>query len=77
MIIKKKERQPQRAIEARAQLKELIAVEMEQLPELLAQLDPDKRVNALIKLMGFVFPKVTSVDIEIGEPMDFDVFTHG
>lgn len=51
----------------RKQLKSMLATEIQKLPELLGELDTEKRVGYLIKLMPFVFPKVDSVSMGAGE----------
>lgn len=51
----------------RAKLKRKMLEEIEKLPELLEQLEPDKRVDALIKILPFVLPKVEPVEMTTGE----------
>ena len=51
----------------RKQLKSMLATEIQKLPDYLSELDTEKRVGYLIKLMPFVFPKVDSVSMGSGE----------
>lgn len=57
----------------RGLLKEMIQVELEQLPETLKGLEPKERLNIICKLMPFVLPKVESVSHELDEPDEFDI----
>lgn len=43
--------------EMRKMLKALIAEEMQSLPALLAEMKPPDRVNAIIRIMGYIMPK--------------------
>ena len=56
--------------ELRSKLKDLLDHELDGLPELLDGLPPDKRLDIIIKLLGFVMPKITPVCASNGEPMD-------
>jgi hypothetical protein len=49
-------------------LKTEIQKELEQLPETLKVLEPEKRLNIICKLIPFVLPKVESVHSEKDEP---------
>ena len=51
----------------RAKLKRKMLEQIEKLPELLEQLEPDKKVEAIIKILPFVLPKVEPVEMSIGE----------
>ncbi|MBO7433431.1 MAG: hypothetical protein J6U13_06705 [Salinivirgaceae bacterium] len=51
----------------RKQLKSMLATEIQKLPDYLSELDTEKRIGFLIKLMPFVFPKVDSVSMGAGE----------
>ncbi len=62
--------------ELRATLKSIMHEEVQRLPELLKELDTEKRVEAIIKLMPFVYPKVDAIDAKAGEPVDFDMDTY-
>lgn len=54
------------------QLKQIIANEIEQLPELLGKLDPQDRIKAVLQLMPYVAPKMESCEATFGEPNKFD-----
>ena len=54
----------------RGSLKELFKKELEALPETLSKLEPEKRLNILIKLMPYIMPKVESVNYSQGEQND-------
>lgn len=56
--------------ELRIILKDIVADELEKLPEILDKLDVKDRVEATIKLMAFVLPKVEAVNLTEGEPWD-------
>ena len=60
--------------EIRAVLKNVMAEEIEALPQLLINLEPRERIEIVIKLMPFVVPKVKDVSHDSGEPFDFGVF---
>ena len=49
-------------------LKSIVQDEITRLPETLQALEPKDRVNIFLKLMPFVFPKITTVDLWQGEP---------
>lgn len=51
----------------RAKLKRKMLEQIEKLPELLEQLEPDKKVEAIIKILPFVLPKVEPVEMTKGE----------
>lgn len=53
-------------------LKALVQSEIEKLPEQLAKLPANERVNVLCKLMPYVFPKVDAVSVSYGEPFVAD-----
>lgn len=57
----------------RDSLKEVMEKEIQRLPEYLEALEPKERLNAMCKLMVFVFPKVESVSLNKGEPVDYDI----
>ena len=48
--------------EMRQLLKQIISDELEALPETLAQLQGKERVEAVLKLMPFVLPKIESIE---------------
>lgn len=58
----------------RQTLKNVLADELEQLPDILAELPPEKRVDVLVKLAQFVLPKVVTVSPGDGEPINFDPY---
>ncbi len=59
--------------EIRQTLKTALAGQIEKIPELLEQLPDEKRLGYLIKLLPYVLPKVESVDMRSGEPLDFSL----
>ena len=46
--------------------------EIEKLPETLDALDPKERLNVVLRLMPYVFPKVETVHAKEGEPLQFE-----
>tara|TARA_B110000977_G_scaffold155031_1_gene197148 strand:+ start:231 stop:473 length:243 start_codon:yes stop_codon:yes gene_type:complete len=60
------------AKELRVLLKDILYQELEQVQERLELLKPKERLELLIKLMPYVFPKTTSVSHMINEPLDWD-----
>ena len=57
----------------RAKLKTIVENELNQLPDTLAALPPDKRLEIILKLIPFVLPKVASVEMDKGEPVTWDL----
>lgn len=57
--------------ELRNELKNILAKEIQKLPENLAKLHNKQRVDVLLKLLPFVFPKVDTVQYEQGESTEF------
>ena len=57
--------------ELRFYLKDIIYSELETLEERMDELDPKVRIELLIKLMPYVFPKLESVHSKEGEPLDW------
>ena len=55
--------------ELRSVLKDVLYEEIERLPERLDELDTKDRLELLVKLMPFVFPKVQSVSQSLDEPL--------
>ena len=53
--------------ELRSVLKDVLYEEIERLPERLDELDTKDRLELLVKLMPFVFPKVQSVSQSLDE----------
>jgi len=46
--------------ELRETIKEILEIEFEKISELFANLEPEKRINLLIKLIPYVLPKLES-----------------
>ena len=59
--------------EIRSVLKDVIHAELEQLPYHLEKLEPNDRLQVLIKLMPFALPKIEPVKATSGEPISWDV----
>ena len=59
--------------ELRTVLKKILTDELENIPTLIADLEPKDRLHAIIKLMPFVLPKVETVRIDEGEPMQWSL----
>jgi len=55
----------------RETLKTIMQKELEKLPETLEALDPKERLNVVLRLMPYVFPKVETVHPTEGEPLQF------
>lgn len=55
--------------EMRAILKNIISKELETIPETLEKMEPDKRLEIVLKLLPYVLPKVEAVIMEKGEPL--------
>jgi hypothetical protein len=55
----------------REMLKAQVQKELEQLPETLKDMEPDKRLSIVCKLIPFVLPKVEAINAERGEPGDW------
>lgn len=51
-------------------LKTIMQREIEEIPDLLKDLEPKDRLNLIIRLMPFVFPKVESIHQSSGEPLN-------
>jgi hypothetical protein len=58
--------------EIRVVLKNLIAKEIENLPELLKDLETRERLELLIKLLPYALPKVRDIGYSVGEPLEMD-----
>lgn len=52
----------------RETLKELMQKELASLPQTLQELEPEKRLNIVCKLIPYVLPKIETIDAESGEP---------
>ena len=57
--------------ELRAILKEALHKELETIGDQLEQLEPKERLEVLIKLMPFVFPRMNTISHSMDEPVDF------
>jgi hypothetical protein len=57
--------------ELRSALKDVLYEEIEQIPHRLDELEAKDRLEQLIKLMPYVFPKVQSVSQSLDEPMSW------
>ena len=57
--------------ELRSVLKDVLYDEIDRLPERLDELDTKDRLELLVKLMPFVFPKVQSVSQSLDEPIQW------
>lgn len=57
--------------ELRSVLKDVLYEEIDRLPERLDKLDTKDRLELLVKLMPFVFPKVQSVSQSLDEPINW------
>lgn len=55
--------------EMRAILKSIIANELETLPETLEKMEPEKRLEVILKLIPYVLPKIEPVTMYAGEPI--------
>ncbi|MFN5886868.1 MAG: hypothetical protein ACK438_02750 [Flavobacteriales bacterium] len=59
--------------ELRSVLKEVVFNELENLEERLDQLESKERIELVIKLMPYVFPKMESATHTINEPLDWGI----
>tara|TARA_B100000700_G_C14374744_1_gene547675 strand:- start:45 stop:287 length:243 start_codon:yes stop_codon:yes gene_type:complete len=57
--------------ELRFNLKDILFNELETLEDRLEELEPRVRIELLIKLMPFVFPRINSVHFREDEPFDW------
>ena len=57
--------------ELRVILKEALHKELKSIGERLEQLEPKERLEVLIKLMPFVFPRMNTMSHAMDEPVDF------
>ena len=57
--------------EMRQNLKSIVQSEIENLPELLSKIEnPEKRLNFVLKLLPFIFPKIKNIYQSEGETME-------
>ena len=59
--------------ELRTLLKDILYHELDNLEERLEDLTPKERIETLIKLMPFAFPKLDKIHPTTNEPMDWDI----
>ncbi|MDC3337657.1 hypothetical protein OAW23_07285 [Flavobacteriales bacterium] len=59
--------------ELRSVLKEVVYNELRRIEERLDELEPKQRLELVIKLMPYVFPKMESATHTINEPLDWGV----
>ena len=59
--------------ELRKDLKEIVFQEIHNLPDYLQNLPTEKRMEVLLKLLPYVFPKVKPISSNSGEPLEFDM----
>ncbi len=59
--------------EIRIVLKNLMAKEIENLPDILEQLEPRERADLLMKIMPYVLPKVRDISHDNNEPFEYGV----
>jgi hypothetical protein len=59
--------------ELRSIMKEVIYNELENIEERLDQLEPKHRLELVVKLMPYVFPKMESASHKINEPLDWGI----
>ncbi len=52
----------------RTSLKTIMQAEIQKIPELLEELEPKDRINATMKMMPYLFPRIDSVSLSEGEP---------
>lgn len=67
---RQKRREPIDATAVRDRLKEILAEEIERLPETLNSLEPKDRLNAVLKLIPYFLPKTEAVHYREGEPLE-------
>lgn len=60
--------------ELRNKLKNLIDVELNEVPKLLGGLEPSARLDILVKLLKFVLPTVQPISHTAGEPLNMNIF---
>lgn len=60
--------------ELRSILKNILAKELESLPDKLEKLEPKERLEMIIKLMPYVLPKIETVSMNVGEPINWELY---
>lgn len=66
--MKKNNNEPILTSGLRTNLKSIMQAEIQKFPELLEQLEAKERINVTVKIMPYLFPKITSVSLSEGEP---------
>jgi hypothetical protein len=59
--------------ELRSILKNILAKEMETIPDNLEKLEPKDRLEMTIKLIPYVLPKIETVSMDKGEPVNWEM----
>ena len=57
----------------RVELKLILQREIDNLPNLLDQMPPKERIDAICRLMPFIFPKIEAINATDGEPTKWDI----
>ena len=60
--------------ELRSILKDVVYNELENIEERMDQLEPKQRIELIIKLMPYVFPKIDSISHNTDEPLDLNFY---
>ena len=60
--------------EVRTVLKAIVFEEVTLIQDHLKELDPKVRLQILIKLLPYVSPKLESVQYDLGEPMEWEIY---
>lgn len=60
--------------EVRTVLKAIVFEEVTLIQDHLKELDPKVRLQILIKLLPYVCPKLESVQYDLGEPMEWEIY---
>jgi len=61
--------------EARKAMQAIVNNELDKIPELLDQLTPNERVQAIIKMANFVIPKITELTVDSENKEGFEPLT--
>ncbi len=67
MVKKQEQKDTPKTLELRERLKALMDKELDRLPETLEAMEPRDRINAVLRLMPFIFPKLDSIRHDRGE----------
>jgi len=59
--------------ELRSILKNILAKELETIPDNLEKLEPKDRLEITIKLIPYVLPKIETVSMDKGEPLNWEM----